>query len=205
MEENLIQNAIRQALNCNWNEAIKINLKILESKRDDIDTLNRLAHAYFANGNVSKAKKTSQLVLKIDSYNNIAIKSLAKFRQVRKNVMTLKDHHPYTSTFIEESGKTKLTTLVNLGSEKIYTCLSAGDEVLLTPHVHKISVTTLNGDYIGKLTDDLSARLRLLIKAGNRYTVFVKSATKNCVRIFIKGDVVSFSREISETLGEFSS
>ena len=33
--------------------------------------------------------------------------------------------------FIEEPGKTKLTALINLGSEKIYSCLNTGDEVFL--------------------------------------------------------------------------
>ena len=75
--------------------------------------------------------------------------------------------------------------MINLGSEKVYSSLNTGDEVFLNTHAHKISVTTFNNKYIGKLTDDLSARLRLLIKNGNKYQITIKSVNKNIVKIFI--------------------
>ena len=203
MDENLIQKSIESALKCNWKEAVKLNLLLLKEDSEDIDALNRLARAYFENGDINKAKKTSKSVLKINPENNIAKNSLIKYSQSQptsKNKIKTD-----ISSFIEESGKTKLTTLINLGSDKVYSILSSGDEILLAPHSHKVSVTTMNGNYIGKLTDDLSARLRILIKNGNKYKVFVKSASKNCVKIFIKGDVVSFPREISEPFSEFTS
>lgn len=204
MEENIVQEAIDSALNCQWIEAIKINLSILKNDPEDIDALNRLAKAYFENKDITKAKKTSRVVLKINPDNNIAKKSLIKYSQYRpttKNRMMADT----SLSFIEESGKTKLATLINLGSEKTYSALSPGEEVWLTPHAHKVSVTTVDGKYIGKLTDDLSARLRILIKNGNKYKVFIKSTDKNCVKVFIKGEVVSFPREISESFSEFDS
>ncbi|EKE05860.1 MAG: tetratricopeptide TPR_2 repeat protein [uncultured bacterium] len=203
MDENLTQKSIESALKCNWKEAIKLNLLILGKDSEDIDALNRLARAYFENGEVNKAKKTSKSVFKISPENNIAKKSLTKYSQ--RQPTSKKQIASDISSFIEESGKTKLTTLINLGSEKVYSILSSGDEVLLTPHAHKVSVTTFNGNYIGKLADDLSARLRILIKNGNKYKVFVKSTDKNCVKIFIKGDVVSFPRETLEPFSEFGS
>lgn len=213
MEENLVQRAINFALQCNWKEAIKMNLLIIKSEKDDIDALNRLAHAYFEDGEISKAKKTSQSILKLDTENSIAKKALEKYKQGKQKDKIQNDKSNNASVFIEEPGKTKLTTLINLGSEKVYSFLDAGDEVLLTPHSHKVSVTTTNGEYIGKLTDDLSARLRRMVRAGNKYKVLIKSASKNCVKIFIKEEkrgkdminTQSFPRENSESLGEFSS
>ena len=81
--------------------------------------------------------------------------------------------------------------------------LDAGDEVKLNSHAHKVSVNTFDGKYIGKLPDDISARLRKLISLGNEYQVFIKSIDKNCIKIFIRetkrvsslSDTPSFSSE----------
>lgn len=200
MHDSLAQNAINFALANKWKDAINANLEILESDKEDLEALNRLAHAYFADGNVKKAKAKSQEVLKIDPNNSIALKSLAKFNQGANRFSALA-----ANLFIEEPGKTKLTALINLGSEKICSCLNTGDEVLLSPHAHKVSVVTAKGDYVGKLTDDLSARLRIHLKNGTKYKVLVKSAGKSHVKVFIKGDVVSFARESLKSLGEFGS
>lgn len=201
MEENIIQNAIDSALKGNWDKAIKINLQILKDNEEDVDALNRLARAYYEKGNLASAKKTLQKVIKIDPLNKIAINSLERYKQAK----TKSSQNISVVDFIEIPGKTKLTSLINLGSEKALSALNSGDEVLLVTHAHKVSVTTAKGTYIGRLADDLSARLRPLIKGGNKYKIIVKSVAKNCVKIFIKGDSISFPREQSESLSEFSS
>lgn len=213
MDEELAQKAISHALSSNWNEAIKINLLILEEDKEDVDALNRLARAYFEKGNIAKAKKTSLEVLKINSDNNIAKNSLDRYKQGKQKNKIQNEVNRGVTEFIEEPGRTKLTTLINLGSEKIYSTLNTGDEVLLTPHSHKVSITTLEGEYIGKLTDDLSARLRRLVKVGNKYKILVKSSSKKCVKVFIKEvkrgkdfiSTQSFPLEMSESMGEFDS
>lgn len=213
MDDELAQIAINCALQSNWHDAIKNNLLILKENKDDVDALNRLSRAYFENGDIAKAKKTSNNVLKIDSTNSIAIKALDKYKHCSP-IKSIKDQISSNITsFIEEPGKTKITTLINLGSENTYSRLSAGDEVLLTPYTHKVSVTTMSGAYIGKLTDDLSARLRRFIKGGNKYIILVKSVNKNAFKVFIKEikkgkdlkNTDSFPREALESFGEFSS
>jgi len=205
MEENLTQKSIDLALESNWKEAIKTNLIILKNNGEDIDALNRLAHAYFTNGAITNAKKVSLKVLKINPTNNIAVNALGKYSQNKHKMKSSEKYVLNPSDYIEEPGKTKLTSLINLGSLKIYSCLNTGTEVLLTPHAHKVSVTTNDGEYIGKLTDDLSSRLRRFIKEGNKYKVLIKSASKNRVTIFIRGDNVSFPLDMSESIDEFSS
>lgn len=207
MEENLAQKSIDFALCCKWKEAIKTNLEILRNEPENIDALNRLAKAYFEDGEVNKATQTSRKVLKIDPINNIATNSIAKFKQKntnKDNSKKITNSSRNGATFIEEPGKTKITTLINLGPESIYTCLSAGDEVCLVTHAHKVSVNTLSNKYIGKLTDDLSARMRILIKAGKKFHIFIKSINKTQVKIFIKGESISFPLGSSESLGEFN-
>lgn len=202
MEENLAQKSVRLALDNNWVEAINVNLKILKIDPEDVDCLNRLAKAYFECGKIDKAKSTSKKVLSIDPNNNIAKNSLIKFKSgtIKKTSLNAEKIN-----FIEEPGKTKITSLLNLGSEKIYSTLNIGDELYLATHAHKVSVTTKSNKYIGKLADDISARLRISIKNGAKYTVYVKSVNKGAVKIFIKSNVLSFPLDKSEPLSEFRS
>ncbi len=207
MDENLAQDAINFTLQSKWKEAIKANILILKTDPKDVDALNRLAKAYFESGDVLKAKKTSAKVLKIEPNNNIANKAIQKYTQGKRgNIETNID----ASVFIEEPGKTKVTNLINLGSAKVCSCLNAGNEVFLSPHAHRITVTTNEGLYIGKLTDDLSARLRKLIKGGNKYKVFIKSVENKLIKVLIREsekcnefkNTLSFPVEFSESGNE---
>lgn len=202
MEENLAQDAIKSALDCNYSKAIKINLQILKVDGENIDALNRLSRAYYETGKIIKAVKTSKKVIKIDANNNIAKNSLEKYKSSSPHTNQQKIND--ASAFIEESGKTKLTSLINLGSEKICSSLNAGEEVYLTPYTHKISVVTKNGAYIGKLADDLSARIKQMIIQDHKYSVLIKTAGKKCVKVFIKTNIISFPLDTSESFGEFS-
>ncbi|OGM21081.1 hypothetical protein A2714_01995 [Candidatus Woesebacteria bacterium RIFCSPHIGHO2_01_FULL_38_9] len=202
MNKDLAQKAISSALSGNWQEAIEANLQILKDNPNDIDALNRLARSYAESGNFKKAKATAQEVLKIDPFNSIATKSIEKWKRLKKQ-----DVHPsYISmpqTFLEEPGKTKIVSLLYLGSPKAIAELDSGDEVLLNTHSHRVSVNIQDGKYIGRLPDDLSARLRKLIQLGNEYKVFVKSCQTQDVKVFIQevkraknlSDVPSFSPE----------
>ncbi len=202
MNKDLAQKAISSALSCNWQEAVECNLQILKDTPSDIDALNRLARAYAESGNFKKAKSTAQGVLKIDPFNSIASKSIEKWKKLKKQ-----DLHPsYISmpqTFLEEPGKTKIVSLLHLGSPEVVAELDSGDEVILNTHSHRVSVNVQDGKYIGRLPDDLSARLRKLIQLGNEYKVFIKSSLSQDVKVFIRevkraknlADIPSFSPE----------
>ncbi len=192
MDTNLAQAAIAAALSGNWKEAIKLNSQLLKENPQDIDALSRLARAYAETGNISKAKILSQKVLKIDPFNPIATKCLAKWKGLKKSQCG--NHKPSSAeAFLEEPGKTKLVTLLYPGDSKLLAKLDCGDEVKLTPHAHRVSILTLDGKYIGRLPDDLAARLRRFIKAGNQYKALIKSADPKEMKVFI--------REISRASG----
>lgn len=208
MYENLTQEAINVALKSDWKEAIKVNLKILKINPKDVDALNRLSRSYYELGDLTKAKKTSINVLKIDPNNSIATKSIKKYKQgllTRNNKQNLDP-----TVFIEETGKTKLTNLINVGSTHICACLCSGDEVFLMTHTHKVTLNNSEGKYIGKLPDDLSAKLRKFVKGGNIYKAYIKSVEGKNIKILIKeisrskefGNVQSFPRISSEPSGE---
>lgn len=185
MDTTLAQTAINLALASKWEEAKKINLEILKKTPDDIDSLNRLAHAASELGEIEEARKALLSVLEIDPLNPIAIKKMDKINKLK----TGDKGNPVSATaesFLEEPGKTKLVSLLHLGGAKVIAKLDAGDEVNLSPSAHRLSVTDAEGKYIGRLSDDLAARLRNFIKIGNKYQVLVKSVDEHEVKIFIR-------------------
>lgn len=186
MDYELAQKAINAALNCQWDQAVETNSLILHLEPDNVDALNRIAKAYYELGDIKKAQKASNKVLKIDPFNGIAIKCIKKWQGIRtpQNGTT---SHTSPLAFLEEPGKTKMVKLIHVGDTKVITNLDCGDEVALTPHSHSVSVTTLDGKYIGKLPDDLAVRLINRMKNGSKYQTLVKSAQADDVKIFIRG------------------
>ena len=185
MEMDLAQQAVSAALEGNWEKAIQINTKILDINPQDTDALNRLARAYSECGNLVKARKCVKMVLKIDPVNSIALRAWEKWRCLTKGD-TLPLAPTNAESFIEEPGKTKIADLINLGDPKILAKLDAGDEVKFNPHGHRVSVISYEGKYIGRLPDDLGAKLKNLIKMGNEYKVIVKCNETKDVKVFIK-------------------
>jgi tetratricopeptide (TPR) repeat protein len=202
MEKDLAQEAIELALAGKWDKAVKLNNVILEENPKDIEALNRLARAYSELGKIAKARKTAKQVLKIDPFNTIANKALEKWKGLKQGE-TYKSGPSSAQSFLEEPGKTKIVNLLHPGAPDLIAKLDSGDEVKLNTHSHKMSVCTKDSKYIGKLPDDLSARLRKLIKFGNIYKAYVKSVNKKEVKIFIREmkrvpkliDIPSFSTD----------
>lgn len=185
MDTSPAQNAIDFALQGDWDNAIKANQEVLKTSPDDLDALNRLARAYAELGEIGKARKTAQKVIKIDPVNSIALKCLDKWKKmtkVRKDTSSTAD----VDAFLEEPGKTKMISLIHAGDEKIFANLDPGEEVKLVPFPHRVSVTTLDGHYIGRLPDDLANRLGKLMKEGNKYKVLVKSIGHREIDVFIR-------------------
>lgn len=186
MDTSLAQRAVSFALEGKWDDGVKINLEILSDSPDDIDALNRLAKCYSELGKIAEAKKTAQKVLDIDPLNSIAQKCLDRWSSLKKA-----DKHVQTSTspesFLEESGKTKIAPLMHIGDANVLAGIDAGDEVRFLPHTHRVSVTTTEGKFLGRLHDDLAARIRNLLKEGFKYQVLIKSVDpRKGITVFIR-------------------
>jgi tetratricopeptide (TPR) repeat protein len=185
METSLAQKAVCLALAGKWQEALEVNLEILSQNPEDIDAMNRLARCYSEIGSTADAVETTQKVLKIDPINPIAQRCLSKWKVVHPG-----ENHRSSATsgeaFLEESGKTKMVTLMNLGDRNVFVNLDSGDEVKLASYAHKVSVIDDIDRYIGRLPDDLAARLRGLLKQGNKYQVLIKSTDEKEVTVLIK-------------------
>lgn len=202
MNNDLAQESILCALSGNWQKAVELNLQILKAEPQNTESLNRLARAYSEIGKTTLAKKTSQEVLKIDPFNSIAAKSLEKWKVLKKG-KSFASHSINSETFLEEPGRTKVVTLLHLGDPKTLVKLDSADEVKLDHHSHRVSVMSQDGKYVGRLPDDLSARMKKLITQGNVYQTFIMSVDKAEVKVFIReversaklADIQSFQTE----------
>ncbi len=193
MSADFINEAIQAALNGNWEKAVELNEKILRGDKKDVDALNRLGRAYMELGKLNKAREIFNLILhNIDPYNQIASKNQAKLKSAcykKKSMPAEKDltlpHANLPSSFIEEPGRTKTVSLVNLASPTTLTTLCAGQTVYLEAKHHSIHISDSNGNYLGSLPDDIGKRLNTLVHAGNTYEACIRSASNNIV-IFIR-------------------
>ena len=186
----LAQIAAQLALDCNWQEAIQINQKILKVNNEDLEALNRLARAQVCSGEIEKAKKTYKKVVELDPYNIIANKNLSKinFTDSQTNgqnkKVTLGSN--LTSLFLSEPGKTKVLSLLNLAPPNVLSVLNYGEEVRLNPKSHAVTVATTEGVYLGALPDDIAHKLIAFIEGGNKYEAYVKSVSPKNLTIFIR-------------------
>src|SRR5579859_7061409 len=130
--------SINAALSAQWEETIELNKQILKINPEHIDSLNRLARAYFEIGKYSLAKKTYQSALKVDPYNPIAQKNIKKLAAFKDGDGT--NHKASSdniiispSLFLEEPGITKVISLVKLAEPHKLSRLSPGKLVKLNP------------------------------------------------------------------------
>ena len=185
MLDEFVQQAVTAALNQNWDLAVDINREILRKSPKDMEALNRLGRAYLELGKMSLSRQAFNKVLKIDRYNQIALRNL-KVLGSRKTPPACSKIPISPNLFLEEPGKTRAVNLVNLADKKVISSLCLGEEVNLVLKKRFVAVTDKNDTYLGKLTDDLSLRLTTLIKGGNRYQAHVKFTDTNEIKIFIR-------------------
>jgi tetratricopeptide (TPR) repeat protein len=183
------QEAINAAVGYRWQEAIKLNKKILSKEKKNLSALLRLAYSYIQTNNLVKAKKIYEQVLKIQPTNTIAKENIERIKilQTKKTKKTNTAKIFFDpNLFLESPGKTKSIRLVNLGQKNLLAQLMVGQEVFLKVKNRKVDIRTAAGDYIGSLPDDLAKRLRLFIKAGSEYVAYIKESAINNIVVFIK-------------------
>jgi len=183
---NLASLAIKQALNGNYETASKVNRKILKEDSQNIEALNRLALAYLHLGKKDKAQALYRKVLRLDRFNPIAKRNLEKLKDISPGKKDGNSQPISEVDFLEEPGKTQQIILVSPGEIKILARLNASQPLRFTTKGKAICLYSYSQEYIGRLPDDLSRRLILLIKRGNQYQAHVKSSEKNRVIVFLK-------------------
>lgn len=207
MSHHLVQKAISAAIALEWHEAEKLNKMILADDSEDVDALNRLAKACGELGKIKEALTTSKKVLGLDPENKIALKALTKWKMAKDNHANnrpvVQPASATTPLFLEEPGKTKILPLINLCDKRLLSLLDSGIGVDISANGRRITISTQDGKYIGRLPDDISTHLKRLIELGNSYEAYIITVTEKEVRVFMretkKGarakDITSFPAE----------
>lgn len=181
------EDAIQAALEQNWHEAIRLNTELIKIDKTNTDSWNRLGYAFLKDGQIKKAKETFEKVIKIDPYNQIALKNLKKLPLVRKaNMQANQSQQISPLLFLEDPGKTKVIDCINPAPMNVLSALCPGQEVSLICKRHGIEVRDTQKKYIAALPDDIAFRLLKLLTAGNEYTIFIKGISKNTVTVFVR-------------------
>lgn len=214
MIDKLEQTAINLALQGKWQEAIQVNLDILKEDKENISTLCRLSKAYFETGDKQKAQKYANKALEIDVTNKIASKMIERCNLNPDSTPTSTQSSSFDpSIFIEEAGKTRVTNLVNVSSSKTIKLLNPGEELNIVCLKHNVNITTKDNVNVGKLPDDIAARIRQLVKIGNQYKAYFKAQEKQSLKIILRehirsnkmSEIHSFPINKSEVIEELGS
>lgn len=185
----LAQAAIEAALCSNWQQALKLNKKILKIEPQNVDALARLARANMELGKSNLAKKYYGEVLKYDPYNPIAIKNLKIIKSFKSNGEGnhLNGHSILSpSLFLQEPGKTKVVNLLKVAEPQKLSHIFCGMKVALVLKNRGITIVDPSNSYLGVLPDDTAFRLIRLLKGGNKYELFIKAIKVNGLAVLIK-------------------
>lgn len=196
----LPERAIALAMQNRWSEAADVNRKIIELYPNDADAYNRLGKALMEMGRYRDALATYQRAIELDPNNIIAKKNVERLVHLADKAPAVPIAVPSKgaaspdreadrinpSMFIEETGKTGLTTLINLGAPEVLLKLTAGDRVELRIEGTSLRVYDEEGQLIGAIEPKLAKRLSGLMEAGNRYTAAVTTVSDNGIKIIIR-------------------
>ncbi|MDP2637511.1 MAG: tetratricopeptide repeat protein [Candidatus Levybacteria bacterium] len=180
--------AIQAMLLGDWKNATLLNKSLLNENPNDIDALNRLAYIFTILGRIKDAKSTYKKVLKLDVLNQIASRNIKKLTDLDPEKIS-NNEYPLkfvNQVFLEETGKTKIISLVNIAQPKVIAFLTTGQPLTISIKRSKIFVQDQNKQYLGVLPDDIGNRLIKLIKGGNTYITCIKSTNPHNVSVFIK-------------------
>jgi hypothetical protein len=126
--------------------------------------------------------------LALDPGNGIARKNLDRLAHLgAKGTSTAepKNQKVDPHLFIEETGKTGVTTLYRVAPD-VLARMTAGDRVQLRPQRRSLVVENTRGEYVGEVEPRLGLRLLKLIEGGNQYDAAIASLAGPSSRLIIK-------------------
>jgi len=179
--------AIRLALQSRWEEAVAVNRDIVSLYPSDVDAWNRLGKALAELGRYQESREAYTKTLELDSTNTIARKNLARLAVLGEMAPARAEPKRQLDPqiFIEETGKTGITTLHRVNQE-ILARMTAGDRVELRPEGNVLLVENTRGEYLGEVEPKLGLRLLKLMQGGNQYAAALTSLANATGRVIIK-------------------
>lgn len=191
MRRRLQENAIELAAHNRWQEAAEVNQKIL-TLGEDPDTYNRLAKAYMELGHYSEAHDTYHQTLRLNPTNTIARKSLARLDALLargiESMPSAKRARQQVDMrlFITETGRTAVTTLVDVPRNSAVDALVTGERMEFHVQGRNVFVVDADGNTVGRLAPKIGQRLAELISGGNQYIAAIAQSDPRQVRLLIR-------------------
>lgn len=179
--------AVDSAMRSDWNKAIQINSDIIDRFPWDLEPYNRLGKALSEKVQNKKAIQAFQCALVISPNSPIAKKNINRLGKTSG----LKASRAVSGTtsgrsFIEETGRTGVTKLVNIPRSFDVTDLIAGHTVDLISADRGMRILDIKGIEIGSIEPKLALRLKKLVDGGNTYSANITSASEDGVTIIIR-------------------
>jgi len=183
----MTERAIALAMASRWEEAANVNRELLVLFPQDVDGHNRLGKALAELGKFEEAKGSYSRAAVLDPTNVIAHKNLQRLSRLAvEQAVDIAPTRVDPSLFIEESGKTTITTLMNVAGPELLAKMTAGDLLELQPRDHMVHVVIPQGEMVGQVEPKLAKRLGTLLGVGNRYQTAVTSVDDQTVKVIIR-------------------
>jgi tetratricopeptide (TPR) repeat protein len=187
-QRQLTDQAINLALESKWEEAVSTNRQLLGLFPRDLSTLNRLGKALSELGQYADARQAYTEALEVDPTNNIARKNIDRLASLGDGATARRTSHERMDPrlFIEETGKTGFTQLLDLAPRQTLGLLTAGDQVYLGRDGNVLWVLNADQERIGRVEPRLASRLIRFMEGGNQYAAGITELRDHEVRIIIR-------------------
>jgi tetratricopeptide (TPR) repeat protein len=187
-QRQLTDQAINLALESKWEEAAATNRQLLGLFPRDLSTLNRLGKALSELGQYAEARQAYSEALEVDPTNNIARKNLDRLATLGDGATARRTSHERMDPrlFIEETGKTGFTQLLDLATRQTLGLLTAGDQVYFGRDGNVLWVLNAEQERIGRIEPRLASRLIRFMEGGNQYAAGIAELRDHEVRIIIR-------------------
>ncbi len=182
------EDAVQLAIAGKWDEAVKLNRFILDSFGPDEEAQNRLGKALSELGKLKEAKASYEAALKINPMNSIAKRNAARINALlhQKEGLKVGGTKVDLNLFVEEMGKTVITTIDGAPGADLCSKIAAGDVAELRVEGDGIVAETSRGVRVGSLEAKLARRLIKFMRGGNRYQAGVTGCDNNTVKLIVR-------------------
>ncbi len=186
-KNDLTRQAVAMAMANRWAEAVKLNRSILDDFPNDLETYNRLGKALSELGRNREARQAFERALSLSPHNPIAKKNLDRLSKLGDEARGAAAPvvRPRRA-FIEERGKSGVTSLMNLAPAERLLELAPGHPLNLDMVGGALKVSSQSGEHLGQVEPRLAARLVRLTKGGNRYEAVVTGVEERSLAVFIR-------------------
>ncbi len=182
--------AIRLAMENQWNKAVEANQSILELFPKDVESHNRLGRSLTELGRYQDALAAYQRSMELDKSNLIAKRNIRRLTDLIANMDLARSAKPEAvdpRIFISEEGKTGILKFARIVDQMALDEVTLGEQVDLSVEGRALYASTVSGQRIGMVEPRASQRLIDLINGGNRYQAAIMSTDlEGRVKIFVR-------------------